>query len=43
MVAHIHDVRTGEMTVMVEGHEVTVTDSQLAAKIAHALHDNNSR
>lgn len=42
MVAHIHDVHTGEMTVMVEGHEVTVTDHQLAAKIAHALHDNGN-
>ncbi|MET3806566.1 anaerobic selenocysteine-containing dehydrogenase [Nakamurella sp. UYEF19] len=41
MVAYIHDVSTGEVSVMVEGHEVTVTDHQLVAKIAHALHSSN--
>lgn len=41
MVAYIHDVSTGEVSVMVEGHEVTVTDHQLVAKIAHAMHSNS--
>ncbi len=41
MVAYIHDVTTGEVSVMVEGHEVTVTDHQLVAKIAHAMHTDN--
>jgi hypothetical protein len=42
MVAYIPDVTAGEISVMVEGHEVTVTDHQLVAKIAHALHSNNT-
>ena len=41
MVAYIHDVSTGEVSVMVEGHEVTVTDHQLVAKIAQAMHANH--
>lgn len=41
MVAYIRDVSTGEVSVMVEGHEVTVTDHQLVAKLAHALHSNS--
>ena len=38
MVAYIDDVSTGEISVMVEGREVTVTDHQLVATLAHALH-----
>ena len=41
MVAYIPDVSTGEISVMVEGHEVTVTDHQLVAKIAHAMHSSS--
>lgn len=40
MVAYIQDVSTGEVSVMVEGREVTVVDHQLVAKLAHALHSN---
>lgn len=42
MVAYINDVATGEISVMVEGREVTVTDHQLVAKLAHALHSSVS-
>jgi hypothetical protein len=42
MVAYIHDVSTGEISVMVEGHEVMVTDHQLVAKIAHVMHSSNT-
>lgn len=38
MVAYVHDVTKGEVSVMVEGREVTITDHQLVAKLAHALH-----
>ncbi len=38
MVAYIHDVATGEIAVMVEGREITITDHELVAKLAHALH-----
>lgn len=41
MVAYIPDVTTGEISVLVEGHEVTVTDHRLVAKIAHILHSNS--
>ncbi len=41
MVAYIHDVAKGEVSVMVEGREVTVTDHQLVAKLAHALHSSS--
>ncbi|MET3807504.1 anaerobic selenocysteine-containing dehydrogenase [Nakamurella sp. UYEF19] len=36
--AYIHDVSTGEIAVMVEGHEVTITDHELVARLAIALH-----
>lgn len=42
MVAYIHDVSTGEVSVMVEGREVTITDHQLVAKLAHAMHSSSS-
>lgn len=42
MVAYIQDVSTGEVSVMVEGHEVTVIDHQLVAKLARALHSNTT-
>lgn len=38
MVVYIHDVHSGELAVMVDGHEVTVKDPALVARIAHVLH-----
>ena len=38
MVAYVHDVAKGEVSVMVEGREVTITDHHLVATLAHALH-----
>lgn len=43
MVAYIHDVSNGEVSVMVEGREVTITDHQLVAKLAHAMHSAPSQ
>jgi anti-sigma-K factor RskA len=40
IVAYVHDVANGEVSVMVEGREVTVTDHQLVAKLATALHSS---
>jgi hypothetical protein len=37
LVAYVHDVASGEVSVMVEGREVTVTDHQLVAKLAQVL------
>ena len=42
MVAYVHDVAKGEVSVMVEGREVTITDHQLVAKLAHAVHSPSS-
>jgi hypothetical protein len=42
MVAYIDDVTTGEVSVMVEGREVTITDHQMVAKLAHAMHSPKS-
>ncbi len=36
LIAYVHDVSTGEVTVMVDGHEVTVTDRALVARLAKA-------
>ena len=41
MVAYIHDVKSGVVSVMVEGREVQVTDHQLVAKLAHAIHSTS--
>ena len=38
MVAYIHDIAKGEVSVMVEGREVMITDHQLVATLAHAVH-----
>ena len=38
MVAYVHDVAKGEIAVMVEGREVIVTDHELIAKLATAVH-----
>ena len=38
LVAHVADVRSGQLSIMVEGHEVTVTDHDLVARIAQAMH-----
>lgn len=37
MAAYVHDLAKGEVTLMVEGHEVVVTDKQLAARLARAF------
>jgi hypothetical protein len=42
MAVYVHDVRTGEAVVMVDGHEVTVTDRELIARIAHAYARSDS-
>ena len=38
MAAFVSDVHRGQVTLMVDGDEVTVTDKQLAARLAHAFH-----
>ena len=38
MVAYIHDVSTGEVAVMVSGREVIVSDHDLVARLATAVH-----
>lgn len=42
MVAYVRDVAKGEVSVMVEGREVTITDHQLVAKLANAVHSPSS-
>lgn len=42
LMAYIHDVKKGELAVMVEGREVTVTDHELVARLAHVLHAKGS-
>ncbi len=42
MVAYVEDVHTGKVALMVEGREYTVTDHQLVARLAHALHSAKS-
>ena len=37
VLAHIKDVRSGQIAVMVAGHEVVVTDHALTAKLAHLV------
>lgn len=37
MVAYIHDVTKGEVTLMISGHERIVTDKQLVARLARAF------
>jgi hypothetical protein len=37
MAAYIHDLKKGEVALMVEGHEVVVTDKQLVARLARAF------
>src|SRR5258708_5242669 len=37
MAAYIHDVKKGEVALMVEGREVIVTDKQLVARLARAF------
>ncbi|WP_375502582.1 twin-arginine translocation signal domain-containing protein [uncultured Jatrophihabitans sp.] len=38
LVAYVEDVSTGKVALMVEGHEYTVIDHQLVARLAHAMH-----
>jgi hypothetical protein len=37
MVAYIHDVRKGEVALMIEGREVIVADKKLVARLARAF------
>ena len=37
MAAYIHDVKKGEVALMIEGREVIVTDKKLVARLAHAF------
>ncbi len=37
MAAYIHDVQRNEVALMIEGHEVVVTDPQLVAALATAF------
>jgi hypothetical protein len=37
MAAYIHDVRKGELALMIEGREVIVTDKRLVARLARAF------
>jgi hypothetical protein len=37
MAAYIHDVRKGEVALMIEGREVVVTDKRLVARLARAF------
>lgn len=34
LIAYVHDLSSGEVTVMLDGHEVTVTDRALVARLA---------
>lgn len=36
LVAYVHDLSTGELTFMLDGHEVVVTDRALVARLAKA-------
>ncbi len=38
MVAYVDDVSRGELAVMIEGREVVVTDHDLVARLATAVH-----
>ncbi len=42
IVAHIENVNSGELTLMVEGHAITVADRDLVARIAQALHTSTA-
>lgn len=42
LVAYVTDVHSGTVSLMVEGHEVSVTDHQLVARLAHAMHTARS-
>ncbi|HKC27085.1 MAG TPA: hypothetical protein VKB75_03645 [Jatrophihabitans sp.] len=37
MAAYIHDVRTGEVALMIEGREVLIKDKRLVARLARAF------
>jgi hypothetical protein len=37
MAAYVHDVQKGEVALMIEGHEVIVTDQQLVARLTRAF------
>jgi len=37
LVAYVRDVRKGELVLMIEGHEVVVTDKRLVTRLAAAF------
>lgn len=37
LVAYVRDVRKGELVLMIEGHEVLVTDKRLVTRLAAAF------
>lgn len=37
MLAYIHDLTKGEVALMIEGHEVIITDKKLVARLARAF------
>ena len=37
MLAYIHDVKKGELALMIDGHERIVTDKKLVARLAQAF------
>jgi|1186.fasta_scaffold140729_2 hypothetical protein len=37
MAAYIHDVRRGEVALLIEGREVVITDKRLVARLASAF------
>jgi hypothetical protein len=37
LAAYIHDLRRGEVALMIEGHQVIVTDRPLVARLAQAF------
>ena len=43
MLVHVKNVHTGELSMMVDGREVAVTDRHLAARLAHAMHSAPSQ
>ena len=38
LVVYIEDVKSGKLSVMVEGREVEIVDHQLVNRLAHAIH-----
>lgn len=41
MAAYVHDIKSGKITLLVEGHQVEVTDKALVAKLARTFSSAN--